>query len=107
MLEGDSVELVVQKAGLFDSDIEFQITTNGLFVGAGYFGAGGTDFVTTVNITLVAPDNDIALEDDVIAITSLFLVTIHPQIIIRNGVIPVTIQDDDGKGVYIALYNKT
>ena len=98
MLEGDSVGLVVQKSGIFDSDIEFQVTTgDGMFVGGGTFPAGGTEFETLIDITFFAPDNDVALEDDVIVSMNLSLVTVSPQIVLMNGVIPVTIQDNDGK----------
>ena len=98
VLEGDSVGLVVQRAGIFDSDIELQVTTSdGMLVGGVVFGAGGTEFETTIKITFITPDNDVALEDDVMVIMNLSLVIVNPQIVLLNGIIPISIQDDDGK----------
>ena len=95
VLEGDSVGLVVQRAGIFDSDIV--TTSDGMLVGGGVFGAGGTEFETTINITFITPDNNVALEDDVMVIMNLSLVIVNPQIVLLNGIIPISIQDDDGK----------
>ena len=96
--EGDSVELVVQKDGLFDSDIDFEITTSdGMFVGGGTFDAGETERVTTVSVFFTPLDDEIALQDDFTVSMTLSLLTISPQIVLENDVIPVVVQDDEGK----------
>ena len=96
--EGDSVELVVQKDSMFNAEIDFDITTSdGMFVGGGRFVAGGSDRVTTISVFFTPLDNDIALQDDVTVSMTLSLLTISPQIVLANDVIPVVIQDDEGK----------
>ena len=98
IVEGDSVELVVQKDGLFDTDIDFEITTSdGMFVGGGTFGAGGSDRVTTRSVFFTPLDDEIALQDDVTVSMTLSLLMSNPQIVLQNDIIPVVIQDEEGK----------
>lgn len=90
------MELVVQKDGLFESDIEFEITSEGMLIGDGVFGAGGTESVTTFSVFFTAPDDDIALQDDVVLVMNLTLLMSNPVILLMNSVIAVVVQDNEG-----------
>ena len=95
--EGETVELVVQKISLFESEIVFEITNGMTFIGGSSFATGGTETVTNISIPFTAPDNGIALEDDVVFMMNLNVLTSSPQIARLNTVIPVVVQDDDGE----------
>ena len=94
--EGETVRFVVQKVGLFDSEIEFQLSGEG-FNGGDRFSAGGSDRVTNLNFFYTAPDNDVGLEDDVTIVTNLTLLTSSPQIITFNTVLSIVVQDNDSE----------
>lgn len=95
--EGETVGLVVEKVHLFETDIEFEITSGATFIGEGVFSAGGTEAISNISIQFTAPENDITLEDDVIFEMTLSLLTISSLIMETNRVIPVIVQDDDGE----------
>ena len=95
--EGETVNLVVQKVGVFETDIEFEITSGEMFIGDGVFSAGGTENITNILIPLTAPDNDIALEDDIMLLIKLNLLTSSSLITEFNSVINVVITDNDGE----------
>ena len=89
--------LVVEKVHLFETDIEFEISSGAMFIGEGVFSAGGTEAISNISIPFTTPENDFALEDDVIFEMTLSLLTISSLIMETNTVIPVTVQDDDGE----------
>ena len=100
--EGDTVEFVVQKVGVFESDIEFELS-GGRFVGGGSFSPANPDPVTNLTFLYTAPDNTIALEDDVSVTIELTLLTPSPQIMTVNTLLTIVVQDNDGEFIkYIA-----
>ena len=102
--EGDSAEFVVQKVGLFESDIKFELS-GGRFAGGGSFSPADPDPDPVTNLTFLytAPDNTIALEDDVSVTIELTLLTPSPQILIGNTLLTIVVQDNDGEFIkYIA-----
>ena len=88
---------MVQKVGVFETDIEFEITSGEMLFGDGVFSAGGTENITNILIPLTAPDNDIALEDDIMLLIKLNLLTSSPLITEFNSIINVVITDNDGE----------
>jgi hypothetical protein len=95
IFEGETVGLVVQKQGAFESNIDFEIFSGATFVGGGTFAAGGEE-LTTRSVPFTAPDDDIALEDDETFEMSVTFLTTSPQFVIMNPLIPVVVQDNDG-----------
>ena len=98
--EGGSAEFVVQKVGLFESDIEFELSGG---VTGGSFSPANPEPVTNLTFLYTAPDNTIALEDDVSVTIELTLLTPSPQIMTGNTLLTIVVQDNDGEFIkYIA-----
>ena len=99
--EGDSAEFVVQKVGLFESDIQFELS--GGVAGGGSFSPANPDPVTNLTFLYTAPENTIALEDDMSITIELTLLTPSPQILTVNTLLTIVVQDNDGEFIkYIA-----
>ncbi|CAI8036400.1 hypothetical protein GBAR_LOCUS20387 [Geodia barretti] len=92
--EGETVRFAFQKVGLFDSDIKLLLSGEGLSIGVSYNGA-----IRVINIffSYTAPDNDVALEDDVTIIITFNLKTISPRIMMSNTALSIVVQDNDGE----------
>ena len=92
--EGETVRFAFHKVGLFDSDIKLLLSGEGLSMGVSYNGA--TRVINSF-FSYTAPDNDVALEDDVTIIITFNLNTISPRIMMSNTALSIVVQDNDGE----------
>ena len=99
--EGQSVEVVITKSGVVDSEIVVNVTGGG-FVVLGVFPAG-SERPNNITISLELPDDNVALEPDQDIELSLSLVNPSPLVVVGLNRTTVTIVDDDGE--LLCMYN--
>ena len=93
--EGQSVEVVITKSGVVDSDIVVNVTGGG-FVVLGVFPAG-SESPNNITVSFALPDDNVALEPDQDIELSLSLVMPSPLVVVGLNRTTVTIVDDDGE----------
>ena len=99
--EGQSVEVVITKSGVVDSEIVVNVTGGG-FVVLGVFPAG-SESPNNITISLELPDDNVALEPDQDIELSLSLVSSSTLVVVGLDRTTVTIVDDDGKHLSVCV----
>ena len=96
VVEGGTVDLVVQKSGYIDSVITVQVFIPELLDEQRTF-AAGFEAPDNVTIPLSVPDDGIALEPDEVHVVTLSLVTSPDRIVLSPSEANVTVIDDDDR----------
>ena len=100
--EGQSVEVVITKSGVVDSEIVVNVTGGG-FVVLGVFPAG-SESPNNITTSLELPDDNVALEPDQDIDLSLSLVMPGPLVVVGLDRTTVTIVDDDGEHLSVCVF---
>ena len=99
-IEGETLNLVVQKSGTLDSAITFNVFSDGLVINETRTFEAGVDTSAAITISIITLNDLIALEPDKVNTVTLTLVTPNPQIELGISQATVTEIDDDGKFYY-------
>ena len=100
--EGQTVEVVITKSGVVDSEIVVNVTGGG-FVVLGVFPAG-SESPNNITISLELPDDNVALEPDQDIELSLSLVNPSSLVVVGLDRTTVTIVDDDGELLCVFVF---
>ena len=94
-IEGETIEIVIQKSAPLDTELTFIVSHDELTV-EGTF-EPGVNAANNVTISIESPDDEIALEPDEVFTVMLALIEPNAQIMIPRPFANVTITDNDGE----------
>ena len=103
-IEGETLNLVVQKSGPLDSAITFNVLSDGLSIDETRTFEAGVNAPAAITISIITLNDVIALEPDKVNTVTLTLVTPNPQIELSISQATVTEIDDDSEFYYLLLF---
>ena len=103
-VEGETLNLVVQKSGPLDSAITFNVLSGGLSIDETRTFEAGVNAPAAITISIITLNDVIVLEPDKVNTVTLTLVTPNPQIELGISQATVTEIDDDSEFYYLLLF---